>query len=626
MLHTACQRARSQTPRGFLRISSLIRDRGMQNTAVAVVLVTLLLASSCSVFTGNADDTDGAGDDDASAACSFEDSIPQVLPSVFQVVTERSTGTAFYVGNGEFVTAEHSVSGVGDIKLRNRHNEIQVEVLGSDISSDIAILRGSVQGVAPLNFADSWAMAPGSALRVVGYPVFQTTDATVTGGLLSRIVSEPNGDRVLQTDAASNPGNSGGPVVDACGDVVGVVVRKTVGIDIEGIAWAVAEDSAREAMARARGAGIESGEIVDIPDPVLREAINQALGTEPDQPINSVRAATVNTLDLEGTPVQNLAGIEYLTNLKSLLLSDTEITDLTPLSELVGLEILILNDTEMTDLSPLSGLSSLRVLGLEFTGVVDLSPLSGLSSLEQLDLTDTGVVDLSPLSGLANLEALTLNETGVVDLSPLSGLASLRWLEIAGNTPVVDLSPLSGLAGLETLALAGTIDVSPLSTLPNLKGLSWWGQGIVDVSVLSTLPKLESLAIVLSKDIIDVAPLSTMTTLKNLSLFGTGVIDVSSLSALINLEGLDLADTDVVDVRPLAALTNLEGLSLAGSNVVDISPLAALTNLDTLNLKRTGVSDLSPLSGLVRLKWLGIADSGVEDTSPVSMIDGLVIE
>ncbi len=192
--------------------------------------------------------------------CTIEDAIAGVLPSVFQVVTEDALGTAFYIGDGEFLTAAHVVAGATEITAQNADHSIDLTIVGADPDADFAILSGSGANLEALTIGDSAALDAGERLIVVGYPLFERVgDASVTLGVLSGRVTDEDFDYVtsLQTDAAANPGNSGGPIVDACGEVVGIVTSKQVGTAVEGIAYAVAQSTFSEASVRARDLGPE---------------------------------------------------------------------------------------------------------------------------------------------------------------------------------------------------------------------------------------------------------------------------------------------------------------------------------------------------------------------------------
>ena len=203
----------------------------------------------------------GAQDDattDATTDCTIEGAIAGVVPSVFQVVTDSALGTAFYVGDGEFLTAAHVVAGATEIKIQNADHTRELTIVGADPDADIAILAGSGDSLEPLTIGDSTALDLGERLIIAGYPLFERVgDASVTLGVLSGRVEDPNFDYVtsLQTDAAANPGNSGGPIIDICGEVVGIVTSKLVGEAVEGIAYAVAQSTFSEAMTRARDLG-----------------------------------------------------------------------------------------------------------------------------------------------------------------------------------------------------------------------------------------------------------------------------------------------------------------------------------------------------------------------------------
>ena len=232
--------------------------------AVCVLAAGLLVATPSAL--AQADTRAGNTPAPTTADCTIEDAIAGVLPSVFQVVTDRGLGTAFYVGDDEFLTAAHVVAGATEIKVQNADHTDDVTIVGADPDADIAILSRSgedLQPLTPLTFGDSTALDLGERLIIVGYPLFRRVgDASVTLGVLSARVDDPEVDYVtsLQTDAAINPGNSGGPIIDVCGEVVGIVTSKLVGAAVEGIAYGVAQSTFSEAMVRARDLGPEDVE------------------------------------------------------------------------------------------------------------------------------------------------------------------------------------------------------------------------------------------------------------------------------------------------------------------------------------------------------------------------------
>ncbi len=197
-------------------------------------------------------------DDDAD--CSFSESGPTVAASVVQVVAGYGAGTAFYIGNDEFVTAAHVVQGVGtgDVTLRNDDNDLTARIVGADFATDIAVLSASGAGLTPLLFGSVSELDLGHPLGVVGYPVGATSASLVTG-VLSRTEDDPTLGTLVQTDAAINPGNSGGPVIDECGLVLGMAVLKLVGEAIEGISYAISADTLVERLPATREAGPSVG-------------------------------------------------------------------------------------------------------------------------------------------------------------------------------------------------------------------------------------------------------------------------------------------------------------------------------------------------------------------------------
>jgi putative serine protease PepD len=153
-------------------------------------------------------------------------------PSVASVRTSEGSGTGFLVdSNGTMVTNAHVVGNNKQVQVRfnDKGAYHDAQVLSVDASTDLAALKidpSDAQGIRPLELADSDKVQVGDSAVAIGYPL--GLDRTTTAGIVSgldRSVDSPNGfsiDKVIQTDAPVNPGNSGGPLLNAKGQVIGV--------------------------------------------------------------------------------------------------------------------------------------------------------------------------------------------------------------------------------------------------------------------------------------------------------------------------------------------------------------------------------------------------------------------
>ena len=193
--------------------------------------------------------------------CNFSTSAPVVAASVFQVITDLGIGTAFYIGDDEFVTAAHVVEGVGtgQLRLRSDTDDLTARIVGADFETDIAVLSAPGDGLEPLLFGSVLGLDLGHPLGVVGYPVYETPSASLVTGVLSRTEDDDTLGTLVQTDVAINPGNRGGPVIDRCGRVLGMAVLKLVGQAIEGISYAISADTLAARLPAAREAGTGDG-------------------------------------------------------------------------------------------------------------------------------------------------------------------------------------------------------------------------------------------------------------------------------------------------------------------------------------------------------------------------------
>ena len=190
--------------------------------------------------------------------CDFSDHSDRVRSAIYQVRTTDSIGTAFYIGHDEWLTAAHVVAGESTVTLHNGQDELSATILGGNSEADMALLSASGAGIEPLAFASLTSTKAGDPLFVVGYPLYIAEEPSVARGVLSRTETDPQLGTLVVTDASANPGNSGGPAVDECGKVIGMIVSKLVAEDIEGIAYAIAETTLQERLPEMHSGGPES--------------------------------------------------------------------------------------------------------------------------------------------------------------------------------------------------------------------------------------------------------------------------------------------------------------------------------------------------------------------------------
>ena len=142
----------------------------------------------------------------------------------------QALGSGFVLDHeGHIVTNFHVIDGATSIQVRFSNDDtLKATLVGSDPSTDVALLKVDAPAAAltPLALADSSRVEVGDAVVAIGNPF--GLERTVTSGIVSalqRAVQAPNGysiDHVIQTDAPINHGNSGGPLLNTHGDVIGI--------------------------------------------------------------------------------------------------------------------------------------------------------------------------------------------------------------------------------------------------------------------------------------------------------------------------------------------------------------------------------------------------------------------
>lgn len=182
---------------------------------------------------------------------SLPDVIDQVSSAVFQVrrsvksawAWKTTTGTAILVAPGYLLTAHHVVQNADAIGIVVGGEEKPARVVAESAADDLALLRADVSaGRTPLAPAVGYRYRLGTGVIVIGYPFGYSVSVSrgIVSGLIRTIHFAGRDHSVVQTDAAVNSGNSGGPLVARDGKWIGVVIA--VRDDACGIAFAVPID------------------------------------------------------------------------------------------------------------------------------------------------------------------------------------------------------------------------------------------------------------------------------------------------------------------------------------------------------------------------------------------------
>ncbi len=180
--------------------------------------------------------------------------------------TSEAKGSGVIISpDGYIVTNNHVIEGATKVyvTLANGQN-YDAEIIGSDETTDLGLLKIEASGLTAAQFGDSESIRKGDTAIIIGNPLGYL-DGSVSSGVISatgRTLNFSDGStlyNLIQTDAAVNPGNSGGALFDSRGALIGVVCAKTTSTEVEGLGFAIPVSTVRTVVQDLKDYGYVKG-------------------------------------------------------------------------------------------------------------------------------------------------------------------------------------------------------------------------------------------------------------------------------------------------------------------------------------------------------------------------------
>lgn len=188
-----------------------------------------------------------------------------------QTVVAASSGTGFFVStNGHMVTNNHVIEGCDVVKAHYKGRELDADVLFTDRSNDLAIIKANIkpEKVFPVSNDDVSLLED---IIVAGYPLGKNISASIKTfkGSVTALAGFGDNYSNFQIDASLSSGNSGGPIINQKGNVVGVAVEKYVEVGVEGFNFGVKSSTLKT---------FATSNQIKFQDPSIEELSNKELG------------------------------------------------------------------------------------------------------------------------------------------------------------------------------------------------------------------------------------------------------------------------------------------------------------------------------------------------------------
>lgn len=188
----------------------------------------------------------------------------QTFSNIFLIPSQSSGSGIIISSDGYIVTNNHVIENANALKvILNNKEEYDARVVGTDAKTDLAVIKIEASGLTSAVLGNSSDVEVGEFAVAIGNPLGQELAGTVTMGIISatdRVVTVDDAQyTLLQTDAAINNGNSGGALVNAYGEVIGINSVKMASTGVEGLGFAIPSDIAKPIIEDLMSSGYVKG-------------------------------------------------------------------------------------------------------------------------------------------------------------------------------------------------------------------------------------------------------------------------------------------------------------------------------------------------------------------------------
>jgi len=238
--------------------------------------------------------------------------------------TAEAEGTGFVIDTaGHIVTNEHVIQGASSVTVTfDDQSTYKATIVGKDESTDLAVLKVNAPAsvLHPLSFGDSSTVGVGDGVVAIGDP-YQLDD-TVTSGIVSAVgreITSPNNmpiENAIQTDAAINHGNSGGPLFNLDGEVIGVTAQiQSQGGGNEGIGFAIPSNTVQQVTTELIQTGTAKHALLGVKVVTIPASLASTIGDAAGVALTQVESGTgASSAGLKAsTGTVTIAGIQYPT-------------------------------------------------------------------------------------------------------------------------------------------------------------------------------------------------------------------------------------------------------------------------------------------------------------------------